>query len=257
MSTRDRAGGWKHAKLTGHKNEAAIEELIRNDIEYQKAFLRKIGKPEEEIAYISVGGLHETNVDSVFPNEKTKSKTDMQIVLKDGNRYNIPIKKSLGGQVYLISDSRFIKGFELQYGKEIPQKVKRAIELFWGSAPDVKEIIEKHGQKRDYETRKHRLVAETLLRYNEELYFELLNWFAQNTNEITDFCFSKGLAKNAEDWANIIWYKNELGENSVNEIFIISEMCTALQEASVEMTEYGTRGGTALPICSLFMLSLP
>lgn len=58
-----------------------------------------------------------------------------------------------------------------------------------------------------------------------------------------DFCFSKGLAKNSTDWANIIWYKNELGENEVNEIFTINEMCAVLSKNAEQETKYGNRGG--------------
>ena len=149
----------------------------------------------------------------------------------------------MGGQVYLISINRFIEGFEKQYKKSIPEKVKRAIELFWGSAEDTTEIIDKIGTKKDYEYRKHRLVADTLYLYNEELYYELLNWVKENTDLIADFCFSRGLAKNEEDWADIVWYKNEVGEYDENNCFYIKDLCKKLQEAAATETEYGKVGG--------------
>lgn len=243
MVKRDRASGWKHAKLSGHENEAAIEHLMEADQSYQNMFLKEVGKEGRTITHIDIGGLCETNVECIFPGEKTKSKTDMHIFLNDGSKYNISIKKSLGGQVYLITDSKFIAGFEAQYSKVIPLEVKRAIQLFWGSAEDTKQIIDTFGTQKKYEYHKHRLVADTLYAYNQNLYKMLISWFVENTYDLVDFCFSKGLAKCSDDWANVIWYKNELEENSVNSIFTISEMCDALQRNAKEATEYGNRGG--------------
>ena len=79
-----------------------------------------------EIASATVGGLRETDVISVF-GDKTKSKTDLTIVLKDGNTVNISIKKSWGGQVYLIGVDRFIAGFEKHFDKEIPAQIKELL----------------------------------------------------------------------------------------------------------------------------------
>lgn len=240
---RNRATGWKHAKLSGHENESTIEKMIENDKEYQHSFLEKLGKPTATIKHIHVGGLCETDVECVFQGEKTKSKTDMQVVLDDNTRYNISIKKSLGGQVYLISDSRFMRGYEKQYNCVIPSKVKRAIQLFWGSADDTQQIINEFGTQKKYENHKHRLVADSIKIYDKSLYDELLAWFTNNVTNLVDFCFSKGLAKNPNDWANIIWYKNELGENTVDRIFSIEEMSSFLAKNAAQNTEYGTRGG--------------
>lgn len=175
MEKRDRASGWKHAKLSGHENEATIESLMESDAEYQQMFLKKVGKEGCTITHVDVGGLCEKDVECIFPGEKTKSKTDMHIFLDDGSKYNISIKKSLGGQVYLITDSRFIAGFEAQYGKEIPANVKRAIRLFWGSADDTESLIDTYGTQKKYEYHKHRLVADTLRVYDRSLYDALLS----------------------------------------------------------------------------------
>ena len=129
---RDRAAGWQHAKRSGHENEALLEALMLHDAATQQYFLERIGKSNQTITNIDIGGLHEKNVPCVFAGETTKSKTDMHITLSDGSRYNISIKKSLGGQVYLIGARRFINGFELQYHTTIPERIKRAIFLFWG-----------------------------------------------------------------------------------------------------------------------------
>ncbi len=240
---RDRAAGWQHAKRSGHENEAILEELMLHDPCVQKNFLSRIGKPKETIVNIEIGGLHEKNVPCVFTGETTKSKSDMYITLSDGSHYNISIKKSLGGQVYLIGATRFINGFEMQYNKKIPDNIKRAIYLFWGYSDDVSDIVDSIGTKKAYEIRKHRLVADTLKIYDESLYNALILWFKENMYDIANFCFSKGLALNERDWATVVWYKNELGENQVDEIFVIDDLCTLLQKAADQNTFYGKVGG--------------
>lgn len=240
---RDRASGWKHAKLSGHENESKLEYLMAVDEATQRHFLERVGKPNKKIIHVDVGGLCETDVPCVFAGEKTKSKTDMHVILDDGTKYNISIKKSLGGQVYLIGIHRFIRGFEAQYKTIIPNIVKRAITLFWGSAEDIPTLIEKYGTRSVYERRKNRLVADTLKVYDISLYDSLLNWFKENIVNIADFCFSRGLAFNESDWANVIWYKNELGENQIDEIYLVSELCNKIKVVADSETFYGKVGG--------------
>lgn len=240
---RTRASGWKHAKLSGHKNESLLENSLLNNEELRSFFLKKVNKETATITHIDIGGLYETDVECVFDGEKTKSKTDMHIILDDGSKYNISIKKSLSGQVYLINANRFIKGFELQFNKIIPDNIKRAIYLFWGYDEDVLSIINSVGTKKNYEVRKHRLVADTLKIHNVDLFNSLIDWFKNNIKEITDFCFSKGLAKNQNDWANLVWYNNLLDENPVNEIYFIDELIEIISKYSEENIFYGKVGG--------------
>lgn len=242
MNKRNRAEGWKHAKRSGHNNEQLVMELFSSEGSFKSDFLKRIGKETTIIKGIDVGGLQEKNVESILGGT-TKSKTDLKVLLEDDSLFKISIKKSTGGQVYLITESHFIKGFEKQYSKEIPEDVKRAISLFWGSAEDVLQLIEIYGTNKDYEIRKHRMVAETLKKYNHELYFKLLHWFKENAKEISDFCFSRGLAKDENEWANVIWYINELGENSIDEMFFFDELLNYFQIESASETEYGSVGG--------------
>ena len=98
---RNRASGWKHAKLSGHENESLLENSLLNNAELRKFFLQKINKENSSIIHIDVGGLCETDVDCVFDGEKTKSKTDIHVVLDDGSRYNLSIKKSLSKVAFI------------------------------------------------------------------------------------------------------------------------------------------------------------
>lgn len=102
--------------------------------------------------------------------------------LQNGKKINISIKKDRQGQVFLIGIDSFIKGFELQYNTIIPNDVKRAIQLYFGSAEDIPEIIKKYSssKNKDLELRKHRLVADTLREYDPKLSEELLSLFKDN-----------------------------------------------------------------------------
>lgn len=239
ITHRNRAAGWQHAKRSGHENEKLLNNLVCSDLDIQKRLLKAVHKENLSIVNIEIGGLNETDVPSVF-HDKTKSKTDMHLYLSDGTRINVSIKKSTGGQVYLISADRFIRGFEAQYSVKIPDIVKRAISLYWGAADDTIDIVNQYASKnKAYEIKKHRLVANTLFAYNKNLALALIDWFNHAMPCIFDFCFSRGLAYNSEDWADIVWYRNELHENNVDEMFNISDIGNSIPQSA----EYGSRTG--------------
>ena len=239
MPNRNRAEGWKHAKLTGHDNEKLVAELTKADNGIQKRLLECAHLKDVEITDIQCGGLCETDVDCILGG-KTKSKTDMWLQLSNGKKLNVSIKKDENGQVFLIGIDRFIDGFEKQYNIKIDSEVKRAIELYFGSASDVIEIIRKYSDKnKTLEMKKHRLVAETLKKYDEKLYRNMLSWFNNNMDSIFDFCFSRGLAYHQSDWADIVWYINLVGENKFDKMIYLPEMKKGIQRNAV----YGTRNG--------------
>ena len=244
MSERNRSDGWKYAKNSGHENEKLLATDLTTNVSLQNSFLTKINKVNNKIIKVEYGGIFEKEIDSVFEKEKTKSKSDIKITLDDGSIYNISLKKSLSGQVYLIPTNRFIKGFEIQYSKTIPTDVKRAIELFWGYSDETSLVLKNFATKPSYERGKRRLVGDTLKKYDEHLYEVLISWFKENIVDITDFCFSTGLAKNKNTCPQLIWYKNELLENQVDEIIYLpslyDEIANKLDEIDIQ---YGDRGG--------------
>ncbi len=236
---RNRAEGWQHAKLSGHENERLIAELTEKDTTVQKRLLDAAHIQGCKIQNVEYGGLCEAGVDSVFDG-KTKSKTDMWLNLTNGQRLNVSIKKDEGGQVFLIGIDRFIEGFEIQYKKNIPSPVKRALSLYFGSANDTREIINQYGgANKNLEIRKNRLVGDTLKAYDVDLYNGLLQWFNDNIIELFDFCFAKGLARNPHDWANIVWYKNMVGENQFDTIIYLPDITNRICATA----GYGTKNG--------------
>lgn len=251
MEHRDRATGWQYAKLSGHKNEDLVKELLDTNEAFQQHFLNRVDHSHETIIETSIGGLHETNVPSVN-GKKTKSKTDLKVYLSNNELINVSIKKSLGGQVYFVRAWLFINTFEKQFNKSIPASVKRAINLFWAAADDAVEIIEQYADKsnkRDYDLQiRHKsLNATTLKNYDEGLYYGLLNWFAENSYELAKLSFSMGSVLDERDWSDYIWYINLLGENDTDEIFCIEDICNAVQRVAKEETYFSsTNGGTTI-----------
>lgn len=253
MEHRNRATGWQHAKLSGHKNEDLVKELLDANKDFQSYFLNRVNRSNELIMDTSIGGLHETNVPSVNGN-KTKSKTDLKVFLSNRETINVSIKKSLGGQVYFVRAGLFISTFEKQFEKRIPDSVQRAINLFWAAADDAVEIIEKYADKsnmRNYnlQIRHKSLNATTLKNYDENLYYDFLNWFAENSYELAKLSFSMGAVRDRNDWSDYIWYINLLGENDTDDIFYIEDICNAVQQVAQEETYFSsTNGGTTIQL---------
>lgn len=242
MSERNRAEGWQHAKLSGHKNEDLVTALVMQDLEVQQALLHCANKRGKVIG-IAEGGLCETSIPSVL-GDSTKSKPDLRLQLDNGSHVNISIKKSCGGQVFLITVERFIFGFEKQYQSEIPQQVKRAIALFWGSADDAADLLQQYARvEQKYQTKRHRLVKDTMDNYDPTLSEVLLQWFRENIVNLFDFCFVRGLALRPEDWADVIWYKNLLpNEEDGNTMFKLDEIKKRIWN-NRNLVVYGTRTG--------------
>lgn len=253
MAQRNRATGWQYAKLSGHTNEALVKERLDNDIEYRQAFMLRLGLPYEAIQSTSIGGLHETNVPGVL-GRKTKSKTDLKIKCNSGRTINISIKKSLTGQVYFVRAELFIEVFEKQFKRAIPNNVQRAIKLFWGAAGDAPSIIEQYADKYDVKSyslqvRHKSLNATTLMNYNMDLYNVLLQWFKNNIYELTKLSFTMGAAIDPGEWSNYVWYINLLGENNIDAVFYIENICQAAVKAANSETYYGeSNGGTTIQL---------
>ncbi len=253
MEKRNRASGWKHAKLSGHVNEDQVKQLLDTDQGFQEDFLSRIGYPNDSIVRSTIGGLHETNVPGVL-GKKTKSKTDLKVYLGSGKQVNVSIKKSLGGQVYFVRVNLFFQVFETQFHKRIPDEVKRAMQLFWAAADDAVSIIEEFADRADSKSftlqiRHKSLNASTLKNYDPHLYDLMLTWFRENAYELTKLSFTMGAARDPEEWSEYVWYINTLGENEVDEIFHIEEICEAAMRKAEQQTFYGdSNGGTTIQL---------
>lgn len=248
---RNRADGWQHAKLSGHENEAKVLEMF-TDPNFCSTFCNRLDIPS--IIKADIGGLHEKNVESIL-GDTTKSKSDLVLTLENNSIVNISIKKSSAGQVYLISVERFIEGFEHQFNTTINETVKEMLRLYFNGHPKIKEIIEVSNTKyklrlniAKYQTRKQRLVWESLCTYNNHAANELLNWFKENIGKIAEFCFAKGLSAKDEDWADYVWYTNLIGENALDSIYRVEDICVASQRNQDKVYIGNTLGGTTIKL---------
>lgn len=246
---RNRAEGWQHAKLSGHKNEVAVMHLF-DDKDFCEKFAKRLGI--SEIVSATVGGLNEEDVACVLGG-KTKSKTDLVLNLCDGKSVNISIKKSSAGQVYLISVDRFIEGYEQQYAVSIPNDIKDSLRLyFYGHAqimsylsnPNV--VNNQSAKLISYQNRKKRLVWKSLENLDLGKSKRFQKWLKSNIADITEFCFSRGLAKNSEDWADYVWYINKLGECDFDEIFEIEKLKEKVKNSTEKVVPSRINGGSTI-----------
>ena len=251
-SDRNRASGWRYAKISGHENESDVKSLFQRE-DYRTTFSERLGIGQ--IVSASVGGLCETDVPSVF-GDKTKSKTDLVLTLDDGRKINVSIKKSASGQVYLIGVERFIEGFEKQFGKTVPSEIKRLLPIcFYGSSETASLLGNPRvtaGETESligYQRRHNRLVWTSLYNWDRAKGDTLLEWFEGNISDIADFCFSRGLAANPRDWAQYVWYINLLGEDDFDEIYSIADIKRAVASRTDDICPGPQNGGstTLLP----------
>lgn len=128
------------------------------------------------------------------------------------------------------------------------------MELFWAAAKDANNIIEKYADKtnkknHELQIRHQSLNATTLKNYNLSLHKNMLQWFKDNIYELTKLCFTTGAARDRNEWSEFVWYINALGENSVDEIFPIDDICMAAGNAAQNETHYGeSNGGTTIQL---------
>lgn len=128
--------------------------------------------------------------------------------------------------------------------------------LFWGAKENMSEYIKNFGdcdpRIHAYEVRKNRLVKDSLARHDQSLPQELLLWFRQNIGLLADFCFARGLAKDCENWADMVWYKNMLNECSFDELYDIPKICSRIQtltDTNADVVYYGnTLGGSTIQL---------
>ena len=251
-SGRNRSEGWTYAKLSGHKNE----QLVRNqfdDENFSKEFSKRLGIGN--IVSAEVGGLHEKSVPGVL-GRKTKSKTDLKLHLEDGNTIRISIKKSWGGQAAYQTIDSFILGFERQFHVIVDEDIKYLLRLYFYGNPDTEKLLSdpkvtgKQSQDLiDYQVEHNRLVWDSLKEWNKAKADDLLKWFKDNIGLLADYCFSKGLAVDQDEWADYVWFINLLGDDDIDIIYSTESIIKAVEENTDKVVPGPRNGGstTLLP----------
>jgi hypothetical protein len=213
-SNRNRSEGWRHAKLDGHANEKQFAELLVKNREFiseiEKHITKKSPKGSPEI---SVDGAK--HVESIF-GDMTTSKVDLSMKWNSGEEINISLKKSNGGQVWLVSVPRFISAMEFHLKQKLDAEVQIGISLFIGGSnlADFEDYFKKalvSDKKKnpsiaEQEMHQSRLVAKSIEANFPSIWEATLNFFNANIGLITRLSFAQGLAKSLKDAADVIIY---------------------------------------------------
>ena len=237
---RSRSEGWEKAKHEGHLNE---DSFTRDNVSSE---ILSILDEDEHIVSISGGGSNELKVVTLF-GYKAPSKTD-KVILTNKRSITISLKKSDGGQVYLIPSDKFFSGFEIWYDKEVPSEVGEIITLFTGESDDVENVlmderVMNENMKVSPTQRTRRLCFDALDVYDSTKVSQTLEWFRENIGLIADYVFSRGLSNDSDEFAEYLYYKNFLDENNqMDKVFKISDLVDLCQRNS-HMVEFGQRYG--------------
>jgi len=246
MSERNRSEGWHFAKIDGHNNEEALGAILRESQDLTSLLHHTIFNedPEHAPKVLVDGSKH---VASIL-GDQTTSKIDIDLVWPDRN-LGLSVKKSNGGQVWLVGLDRFLRAVVIKTGQKIPQDVELVLSLFIGGenlANFPKEFAQglnaSSGQKyHDQEVHQNRLVLESINKIQPTALAETFDFLKKNLRTITELSFFSGLASNPEDWAQIVIY-NQV--HSGKNIFSKDNLLQAMNlRANQDLVTPGDRNG--------------
>lgn len=247
---RNRSEGWKHAKITGHTNEKDFGKILDGNLDLQST-LHQVkygaGKKLDKTGVVDVdGSKHITSLlgDSVI------SKVDASVRWISGETLNISIKKSKDGQVWLIPVARFAETMK-HYSAPLSSSALAGLSLFIGGEnlhsynKEFKAGLD-HSKTftpriHSQESRQNRLVAETIKALYPKYWNELIEYFQENVALITELMFSRGVAADPRDFADIVIYNNVVGE--LNTFLISSIVEAASTDKEKKVISQGPKNG--------------
>ena len=244
MTGRNRSEGWTHAKISGH----ALEEQLAHTIASDKRLSSELhedcfGVPEASVPRVAAGGIGATHVRCILGGV-TPSKTDLCVQWRNGLTARISLKKSVGGQVWLVTPERFVAGFEAHFGMRIPEKAKQGLRMFIGPLSSAEmnsalggkrplgPIRAKDGKSQEFHQK--RFVAATLNEIAPQVWASTLAWMRAELPRIAELCFARGLCCDGDAQADFVWYyikdeeSGKLIESRVIPIATIVQAITAL-----------------------------
>lgn len=202
-------------KERGHSNERLIATSLETNIAFRVAFFQKIQMSPDRFAGAVAGGKTAQQEEDLWGGH-VNGKTDLSILLKEGDPINVSIKMAPSGQVYLVSAARFVAAYETLYGEKVPPKVVRALKLFTGETPESAEILtmidpDFDRAYRHLEIESHsRLFFSVIQKHDPQMAEELLVWLADHMANVFELCFAAGTVKNRKNWSKYLWYRNLL-----------------------------------------------
>lgn len=201
----------------GRQYPIEIAERLNRDEKFVSLLCHKLNKNPDDFVKAVAGNAIPSRVTNIIPNEdKVEPKVKLRVIWKNGKTTNFRVTISSASQIHLEKTETFIKKFEFQFGKKIPEIVKNALLLFTGRHEQQKDILDKIsvayvGEKVRQNVERNyfnRLTLASMYGYNEKMPTELLSWFRSNCVELFRFCFSLGGAKERKWHADYIWYRS-------------------------------------------------
>ena len=209
----NRANAGSVEGIAGRAYPVLAANRLRTDVKFRSKVCSLVGHRINDFKDVVAGPLLNAKVESVVDGLKTVSKTSLRILWRDGSHTNFIVKKAGPAHICLKKIETFIPEFEAQFKKKIPQGVHEALLLFVGGHPRQKQILDSISvnfvgdEIRDLERSYHnRLTLASMHGYDGTLADRMMNWFRENASELVSFCFSRGAARRAEEFAEYLWY---------------------------------------------------
>ena len=221
-SNPNRVQGGSIGGLRGRTLPKIWAKKLNEDIQFRKAFCRKIQKPVTAfLRAIPSSAIPRSRDYAGHPKE---GKISFVVFWKDGTQTTFRTRSAKGGQIHLEVPNAFIRNFAKRFGVEIPSKVKEAIQLFTAAHPNTEAIWHSLPQSqltpfsRQKETKRikpaerirnleaqyfHRLVLSSIYVYDPKMAIEFVDWLAEETPRLFEYCFIRGgfpSEADAVDW---------------------------------------------------------
>ena len=258
-TARNRSQGWTHAKRSGHQNEEDFGKQLLSDDGFIKLLeLKKFSKRSKVAPAISVDGAKK--VSSIF-GDQTTSKIDLEIIWAEERAVRVSLKKSAGGQVWLISMERFRKCLEYYEVKLPTGGPELALALFIGG-PNLDNIRAKFetALAKDFivrpkifaqEVNQKRLVAASIQDSFPGAWEDLMEFLGANIEVITNLSFGRGLARFEKDWADFVVY-NLAGAEQTFDITHLAQLAAKIVD-SEPITAGPRNGGSTILLPTGFL----
>lgn len=233
----NRAKAGSQRGIAGRAYPIAMAARLNSDTAFVRKICRLIRRKPAEFNYAIAGRDVPGSVLSAEGGaKKTRSKTNLRIVWKDGRYSNFRVKNSSPSQIHLEVTENFFSEFEAQFKKKIPAIVKNAFLLFSGRHKNQKKIHDAipvgfvGDTIRDTERKyNNRLTLASMYGYDEEMPRAFLEWFRDNIEDLFAFCFAKGGARERNWMCDYLWYHNGDGPNAEVSIYDIRTLMLKLR----------------------------
>lgn len=259
---RRRDEGWKHAKNSGHAREVHLASVLASNLEFSSALHKVLYQaPSFDLPSAITDGKSMRKLLTVL-GDRNPAKTDIRVEWPTGNATNLSLKKSVGGQVWLVKPERFISGGDAVFGWA-SDSFEAALRLFIGPLrrEEMDQLLRgraplgpRHrGTGVPLEMHQARFVAETIQRYRPSSLSDLVDWFRHYAVEVADLALRRGLLADPSGWADTLCYAvpaKENGGQAITRVFKIMDLLDGISSLPAERrATVGTKnGGTTLQL---------